>query len=158
MKTAIKLESSIQIDSRILTEKSVHATINVGVTISADTIAAAMTVTTVTAGHGVTCATNHAVLQALMIVTTDAITAVDVLKIAGETTTVDATKAAGVRTAGVIAADVTVAGIAAATAMPTLWIRTTPGPVQGTGRTALHGVLTHAPTTPSAPRGVMAST
>ena len=83
----------------------------------------------------------------------DAIKAVDATKIAGETTVVDAAKAAGVT-----AADVTVAGIAAATAMPTPWTRTTPGPAQGIGMTTLHGGLTRVPTNPSAPMGVMTPT
>ena len=118
-----------------------------------------MIVATVTTGHGVMCATNHAVPHALMIVATDAIAVVDVLKIAGETTTVDATKATGtmtvdVTTTGVTAADVTEAGIAATAVTPTLWMRTSPGPAQGTEMTNHYDGLTHAPTILSAPEGV----
>ena len=91
---------------------------------SADLIAAAMIVTIVTASHGETRVTSHAVPHALMIVIMDAIAAVRVPKIAGETTTVDATSATGVTTADVTAAGVTAtgvtgAGIAATSVTPT---------------------------------------
>ena len=94
-----------------------------------------------TTGHRVTCAPNRAVLHVAMIVTidaVDAIKAVDIIKIAGATTIVDATRAAGV----------TAAGIAAATTMPTPWMRTDPGPDHGTGMIAPHGGLTRAPINP----------
>ena len=133
-------------------------------TTGAETIAAATTVTTVTTGHRVTCAPSRAVLRVTMIVTTDAIKAVDAIKIAGETTIVDAIIAGettivdATKATGVAAAGVTVAGIAAVTATPTPWTRTNPDPAQGTGMTTLHGGLTHVPTNPSAPRGVTMST
>ena len=122
-----------------------------GVTASADTIAAGMIATTVTTGHGVTCAPNRVVLRVSMIMTTDAVDAiktVDVIKIAGKTTIMDAAKAAGV----------TVAGIAVATATPTPWTRIDPGPAQGTEMVALQGGLTRAPINPSSPMGVVTPT
>ena len=134
--------------------KSLHsarATQIVGVTTGVETTPSPKTVgkdadmtapaTTVTTGHGVTRAPNRAVLHVTMIVTTDAvdaIKAVDVVKIVGATTIVDAAKALGV----------TAAGIAAATATSTPWLRTDPGPAHGTGMIAPHGGLTRAPITP----------
>ena len=130
---------------------STHATQIVGVVTGVATTTSPTTVgkdadvtapaTTVTTGHGMTCAPNRAVLHVTMIVTTgavDAIRAMDVIKIAGATTIVNATKVMGV----------TAAGIAAATATPTPWMRTDPGPARGTGMTAPHGGLTRAPITP----------
>ena len=117
---------------------------------SADLIAAAMIVTIVTASHGETRVTSHAVPHALMIVIMDAIAAVRVPKIADETTVVDATKATDVTTAGVTAAGVSEAGIAAIAVTPTPWTMTNPGPAQGAEMTNHHDGQTRAPTIPPA--------
>ena len=80
----------------------------------------------------------------------DVIKAVDITKIGGATTTVDATKAT----------DVTAAGIAAANATPTPWMRTVtnPDPAHRTEMIAPRRGLTRAPASPGSPAGVEAST
>ena len=107
-----------------------------------------VTVTTVTTGHGVTHAPSCVVLHVAMIVTTgvvDVIKAVDVIRIAGATTTVDAAKAAGV----------TAEGTAAANAMPMPWTGTVtnPDPAHETGMIAPLHDMTSAPGAPGPPTG-----
>ena len=92
-----------------------------------------VTVTTVTTGHGVTHAPSCVVLHVTMIVTTDVvdvIKTVDVIRIAGATTTVDTTKAAGV----------TAEGTAAANATPMPWTRNHLSALWGKSLTSLFGL------------------
>ena len=140
---------------------SPHATQIVGVTTGVTTSASPTPVdedadvivpaTTVTTGHGVTRAAICFVLHAMKIATTDAvdtIRVVDVIRIAGATTTVDATKAAGV----------TAEGTAAANTMPMSWTRTVtnPDPAHETGMIAPLHDLTSAPGDPGPPTGAEA--
>ena len=106
----------------------------------ADVIVPAATVAT---GHGVTRVLTRVVLHVMMIATTAAVGAirtVDVTMIADMTTTVDATRAAGV----------TAEGIAADTATLTPWTKavTDPDPAHVTGTIARHPDLTRTPGTP----------